>query len=279
MNTIERLFWDSKSKSGLGNFKPTVATLFGQEHIAPRYLTSYQELARQHSGKTKPSGSDILEVRRNLKLLSEKPHIFIMRGKPDKNGRRRVIVDHARIVNNLLEGFEDLTKAEEQRVMNGNTADLRTLKKGQILITGNPIFAIDIDTKYILKPSDINERIRDASGSNRPTKAISKLSSYLLRQITDPITKRTAQHEIGEDKLIYALGLDKYQKEGRKKLVIERIDGAFKACSHARLPLIQSVIKESDKFGNPKYVFTLNLGFPTPVTPLESEFPLQAAES
>jgi hypothetical protein len=262
-NTLERLFFEKSSKSGLGNYKPTVALLFGVEHTAPRYLTSHQELAREHTGKTKPSGSDILEVRRNLKVLSEKTHMFTMRGAKDKSGNRPVLVDHARIIINLVEGYEEVTEAEDA-TLTRNSPTIATLKKGKILLTGNPIFALDIDRKYVPKPTDINERIRDASGSNKPSEAISRFSDYLHRQLTDPVTKATGRHEIGEDKLIYALGLDKYQKEGRKKKVREGIEGAIKTCSHARLPLLLEVSKSWDKSGKPKYIFTLNRHFPNP---------------
>jgi hypothetical protein len=272
-NTLERVLFDSRSKRGLGNYAPTTSLLFGESEPAPRLFTSYLELAREHHGKTNPSGRDISEVRKNLLLLSEKSHVFVV--KSDKG----TIVDYAKLIVSIVEGYKGGLSEDEERDLLSEDKNLssKRIKSGQLLITLNPIFQKDIDQKFIPKPSDLNERIRDASGAKNPSEAIRLLSEYLHRQLTNKVTKSRGAHEIGERKLISTLRLDKYVEQGRRGLLEKRLEEALKACSHKRLPLLLGVEKGWDRYGDPKYIFTLNLNYPNLE---ESSLPLlEAAES
>ena len=267
--TLEQLLFKYKSKNGLGNFQSSQADLMGKTYDAPRLLISFQELARQHTGKKKPSGGELEDVRKTLESLRKKEHLIRL-VRTDKDGKRTVIVDYTRLIVNYVEGYDSLSESEntilEQRLEKAEPLEGEILKKGKLLLTFNPIFALDLDTKYIKRPNDLNERTLLACGkNNKPAEAIRRLRDYLLRQLTDPRTKNTRRHEIGKEKLIYTLGLDKFQREGRRKLVEKRLKEAFEACMHEALPLIEKIEESSDIAGNPKYIFTLNTDFPTPL--------------
>jgi hypothetical protein len=267
--TLERLLFEQRSANGLGNYKPTSSDLMGKSYIAPRLLISFQELTREHTKKKKPSGRDLEEVRLTLESLRKKEHLLKLKRK-DKDGNESRIIEYTRLIVNYIEGYERVSATEAKEIdtqleqVNGPSSDL--LQKGSVLLTFNPIFALDIDRKYIKRPNDLNERTLIACGkNNKPAEAIRRLRDYLLSQLTNPVTKTTGRHEVGREKLIYIVGLDKAQKEGRKSRVEQRLLEAFQACQHEALPLIEKVEESFDIAGEPKYIFTLNKAFPTPV--------------
>lgn len=95
--------------------------------------------------------------------------------------------------------------------------DLRKLDNGNLLahtstlvLYFNPIFIDQIATKYILMPSDINQRMtKAAGGAQRVTIAMNNLRDLALREIS----AKRYRFEIKEPNLISMLGLEIQRKE------------------------------------------------------------------
>jgi hypothetical protein len=270
--TFERLLFESRSSNGLGNIAPANGNLMGKTYPAPQLLISLQELTREHKNTTKPSGKDLKEVLATLKSLRNKEHLLSI-DRTEEDGKKSRIVEYTRLIINHIESYQAVSEEEDKdltsHLENGTTPKGKALRKCKMLITFNPIFALDIDRKYSVLPNDLNERTLKASGKNNtPSTALRRLRDYLISQIRDPVTKRTKKHEISKEKLIYRLGLDEFKTDGRRKLVEKRLNEALTACQSKHLPLIRKVEEATDTSGKPKYILFLNVEFPNPV-PIE----------
>ena len=125
--------------------------------------------------------------------------------------------------------------------------------KGEFIIALNPIFTDQIDTKFVEFPVDTNRRmVIAAGGHNKVTASMQILMEWMHREIS----AKRFRTEINEDKLPFILGLEKYVKEKRKKLLQERIDKDIQA--NINMGIILSVEKVPNSIGGMKWVFFLN---------------------
>ena len=145
----------------------------------------------------------------------------------------------------------DLT-AEEKTALDEGNGSIRQAK-GEIIIALNPIFRDQIDTKYIEFPEDIQKRLVIAAGGHKKvTASMQILMEYMLREIS--ATRYSPQ--INEDKLPYMLGLEKYVKQNRKKLLQERIEKDIQAIIN--LGIILQIERLPNTIGGMKWIFHLN---------------------
>ena len=117
----------------------------------------------------------------------------------------------------------------------------------------NPIFRDQIDTKFIEFPEDTNRRLVIAAGGHKKvTTSMNILMEYMLREMS----AKRYRAEINEENLPYVIGLEKYVKEKRKKLLQERIEKDIQAIIN--IGIILNAEKKPNKIGGMKWIFQLN---------------------
>ena len=238
-NTLERLLFEKKiDQENIGNELPEVINYRGKEYFCPRLSIGLFELAREHYQKKKPSGRELIVLRDNLSKLVKTSYKLIF----TKDGKKWIW--ESPLIRDLL--VEQPEKDNK-------------LDRACVLIRVHPLFGLDINNKFVLKPTDINQRIREASGANNPPEAIRALVEYLYFIRTNKRTKKSGEHIIGKDKLIEKLGLSKLVDQGKRKVVQNKLLEAFDACKHPRLLLLKEVEEITSQFGVPQYKFTVLL--------------------
>lgn len=151
----------------------------------------------------------------------------------------------------IISFIPDLTNEEKERLDSGDNSMRET--RGEIVIGLNPIFIDQIDTKFIEFPVDTNRRLVIAvGGHNRVTSSMMTLMEWMLRELSN----KRYRSEINEEKLPYLLGLDKYIKQNRKKLLQERIGKDIEAVTNMGIILRHEKIQNST--GGFKWIFYLN---------------------
>ncbi len=233
----------------------------GESHKRALISIKPTEMYMAYLGRDDYSGKEILEVNKTLEGLAEKRFLMIydrIRKVQVSKGKEETRTDRIERTAPLIEivkYIKDLTDDELKRLDKGDERIRQA--KGEIILALNPILTDQIQTKYVEYPEDINRRMIIAVGghANRVTQAMHILADWCVREISN----KRYKFEINADKLPYALKLDKYIQESRRKKIQLTIDNAIQACKN--LGLIQDVSQEAGKSGQPKYVFTLNKGY------------------
>lgn len=151
----------------------------------------------------------------------------------------------------ILVFIPDLTEEEKARLDKGEQSIREA--KGEIVIALNPIFTDQIDTKFIEFPMDTNRRLVIAAGGHKKvTASMQTLMEWMLRDLS----AKRYKTEINEENLPYVLGLEKYVKQKRKKLLQERMSKDIQAITN--LGLIVKSEKQPNATGGFKWVFHLN---------------------
>jgi hypothetical protein len=151
----------------------------------------------------------------------------------------------------IIHFFPDLTDEEKERLDKGERA-IRE-EKVEIVIALNPIFTDQIDTKFIEFPLDTNRRLVIAAGGhNKVTASMQTLMEWMLRDLS----AKRYKTEMNEENLPYILGLEKYVKQKRKKLLQERIEKDVQAMIN--MGIVLEVEKKPNSIGGIKWIFYLN---------------------
>jgi hypothetical protein len=214
------------------------------------------ELYKAFMGTNEYSGADIKFIISTLyQLESKKMLIKYDRVKKVKEGGK------VKTLTDRIEDFQSLIKVisfipnlsdEEKAALDKGDSTIREMKE-EIIIALNPIFRDQIDTKFIEFPEDTNRRLVIAAGGhNRVTASMQTLMEWMLREISASRYKA----EINEEKLPYILGLEKYIKQNRKKLLQERIEKDIQTIIN--MGIILSVEKKQNSVGGIKLIFNLN---------------------
>lgn len=228
---------DNKAKSPVIKFRPA-------------------ELYKAFIGNEDYSGADVKFILNTLhQLESKKVLIKYDRVKKVKDGNKiKTLTDRIEDFQSLIKVISfipDLTEEEKADLDNGKTT-VRDLR-GEIIIALNPIFRDQIDTKFIEFPENINRRLVIAAGGhNRVTNSMHILMEWMLREMS----ARRYKAEINEETLPYVLGLEKYVKEKRKKLLHERIEKDIQAL--VNMGIIIDIEKKQNSVGRTKLIFILN---------------------
>ena len=249
---------DEPDKFYKGNI-PAEAKKYGGKVITPaRIRLTAHELFTELTGTKEYSGQEIQYYNNILSSLRDKNFLIIYkRYREEKNGNRTETkidrIEEYQPILKIDKYYESLTEKEDRDL---DLKDSLTNVKGDIIITFNPIITDQINVKWVSYPKDINERTEKASGgAYKVTKAIINLRDFLLRAISNKNYTIT----IDKENMPYLLGLDKYIKEGRKKLINKRIEESIRAVINLGL-----AIEVTDTKGvryQPQYRFTLNSDF------------------
>lgn len=219
------------------------------------------ELYKAYTGKDSKeiSGKEIENIKKTLFELEKRVFEIVYRREvklKNKNDIEENKIQYINIKKPLIKvlRFYEMTNIEEEAILGGNKELWE--QKEEMVIAFNPIFAHEIDTKYIIYPGNIVQRIEDAAGgSKKVTQDICILRDYLLRELSN----KRYTIEIGYDNLTFMLRLENYLAQGKKKYVKERIDTAIKVFSDIKLiNNIQYIIGSQSQV---KIVFTLNNEF------------------
>lgn len=214
------------------------------------------ELYKTYIGHNKYSSHDIQFINEVLhQLESKKVLIKYDRIKKVKKGQKiETLTDRIEDFQSLIKIISfipELTNEEKERLDSGDNSMRET--RGEIIIGLNPIFTDQIDTKFIEFPVDTNRRLVIAvGGHNRVTSSMMTLMEWMLRELSN----KRYRSEINEEKLPYLLGLDKYIKQNRKKLLQERIGKDIEAVTNMGIILRHEKIQNST--GGFKWIFHLN---------------------
>lgn len=252
---------DPESENFYGGNAPFELVPYGpdNEEKAPVLKFKPSELYKAFMGVDQYSGADVKFITNTLhQLESKKMLIKYDRVKKIKQGNK------TKTLTDRIENFQSLIKVvsfipdlsdEEKAALDKGDSSIREMK-GEIVIALNPIFRDQIDTKFIEFPEDTNRRLVIAAGGhNRVTGSMQTLMEWMLREISAGRFKT----EINEDKLPYILGLEKYIKQGRKKLLQERIEKDIQAISN--MGIILNFEKKQNTIGKLKFIFHLNKGY------------------
>lgn len=240
-----------------GNAQPLLVP-YGQNQEQKAAVLKFKpsELYKAYMGKDDYSGADITFINNTLhQLESKKVLIKYDRIKRTKNGKKEeVLTDRIEDFQSLIKiilFMPDLTSEEKERLDSGDNS-IRDAK-GEIVIALNPIFTDQIDTKFIEFPIDTNRRLVIAAGGhNKVTSSMQTLMEWMLRDLS----AKRFKTEINEENLPYMLGLEKYVKQNRKKLLQERIEKDVHAMIN--MGIVLEVEKKPNSTGGVKWIFHLN---------------------
>ena len=207
----------------------------------PRIAVTLYELTQIYKGDKSISGKDVENVKAVLTDLNERKFLIkYTETTKDKKGN---------YIKKEVEGYRNLIEVDKATLTLG-TGDVETYKKTETIITLNPIFRRQIDTKFILYPNDINKRTAIAYGGASVSGASLKLRDYLMREHS---SKRYTP-EISLYNLSYLLA-ENLMKGSRKSDAEKAINKALITCKN--LGILESYTITENKIGEPKYIFKL----------------------
>jgi hypothetical protein len=241
-----------------GNAMPELIPYGGKEQKAAVLKFRPAELYKAYIGHHTYSGHDIAFINNILyQVESKKVLIKYDRVKKVSTGKGK----ESQILTDRIEDFQslikilsfipDLTNEEKAKMNKGDTTIVES--KGEMIIALNPIFTDQIDTKYIEFPADTNRRLVIAAGGHKKvTSSMMTLMEWMLREMSS----KRYRVEINEGKLPYILGLEKYVKQNRKKLLQDRIVKDIEAITN--MGIIIQTEKTANAIGGVKWTFHLN---------------------
>lgn len=251
---------DSSSENFyLGNDKPVPMHNYGgtgESMRAPVLKFKPAELYKAYLDSTQYSGQDIKYIKRLLESLAQKKFVihYERRKIVEKNGKEQrltdVIEDFQPLIR-ILKYIPDLTDEELDELKKKGSEVVE--KRGEYLLSINPVLVDQIGTKYVEYPRDIERRTALAAGGhNKLANSDVILRDYMLRELS----AKRYQCEINREKLSYILKLDYYMRNRKKKKAYELISKAIEVS--IQLGLILSVENEIGKKGQAKFIFHLN---------------------
>lgn len=237
---------------------PSELVPYGTESQSKAAVLKFRpaELYKAYIGHDEYSGHDIQFINNELLQLEGKRMLIKYdRIKKIKNkNKTETLTDRIEDFQSLIKivsFIPDLTD-EEKGLLDKGDNSVRE-KKGEIVIALNPIFTDQIDTKFIEFPADTNRRLVIAAGGhNKVTSSMTTLMEWMLREISNKRYKA----EINEEKFPYILGLEKYVKQNRKKILSDRIAKDIDAIKN--MGIILSAETAPNATGGYKWVFHLN---------------------
>jgi len=245
-----------------GNFESDLTVVYGNEpKVKPAVLRiTWAELFKAYLNSDQYSGRDIADIRAEFHALSNKKYLFNYErtrfvpvgGKTEKRIDR---ITEAQSLFRVLHYDKDMTPEEDARIKQGDKTI--ALRKGELIIALNPLLTDQINSKWVEYPKDINRRTIIAAGGHP---SYVTLAMNTLRDICiSERSKGRTEFERNADRLPYMLMLDKYVKEGRKKLIKLNIEKAIQTCKN--LNLLLEVVEAWGAEGQLKYVFKINPDF------------------
>lgn len=201
----------------MGNHTKGITSINDIDMETARILVSPHEFYSTYYGREDYNTDHIKFVLNKLDSLSKKMFLttwnFPIKGKEKRYNKFRTYCPlfNAAILN------LDLSESECQEI--DNNKDLLEGKGCQFLFKFQPQFTNNIRERYVEFPEDIYSRISEAIGKDRYGQYINLMRDFLFRE------KQHKRYDFVRDKstLIETLRLDKFWKEGRKKMVNGKI--------------------------------------------------------
>lgn len=227
----------------IGNKEPNISIYGKEETLAPKLAFTIYELAKEYKGGEYVGGKDIENVKQILTELNEKSFLLSYVETTFKRDGGRI--------EKKIEEFRKLINIIKLSETEYNKDNIELSKKEETVVTLNPIFRRQIDSKFIKYPIDINRKTIIAYGSHNLSEIALRLRDYLIREHS--YKRYTAEMTI--DKLYYFVA-EKWMKESRKKKVKEYLDKALKTVIN--LGLLNKYEIKPGKTGELKIVFYIN---------------------
>lgn len=229
-----------------GNLTPKIVEYSGETAEAPRLAFTVYELAKEYKGGASISGKDVDNLKNTLIGLNDKKFCIRYTEKTTGKGGKWIKREY--------EKFRPIIDLDLATISYG-VEDIELSKRTETIIVLHPIFKRQIDSKFILYPNDINQRIILANGSPKVSEVTYKLRDYLMRELSS----KHYSPEIKIDRLYYTVA-EKWMKESRKPLVKKYLNKALQVVKDIEL-LESYEITPSKDTGEPKIVFKLNKKF------------------
>lgn len=247
----------SQSNYYAGNFSYTMTSYGKIEEKIPHLVLEPYELYRAYSGKEDFSGKEMNNVEDLLEKIQNTRHLIIYEWKT-KDRIGKTVVDRIEQYQPLFmvdRIFPGMSEKEADLVAQGN-AKVRK-KKGKFLIKFNPLFIHQIESKYVLYPKDIHQRMAKAAGGDprKITSSMNSLRDFCLRALSN----KQKKIELNQETAFLLLKLESYVKSGRKKETLKRIADSFRVCKS--VGLINSFEEKLGVNNQIKYIIHLNPEF------------------
>lgn len=225
-----------------GNLAHRIVRYGGREEKAPVVGFTVYELTKEYKGGEYVGGKDIDNVKAMLTELEKKKFLLSYKETIFKPGGGRT--------ERKIEGFHSLIQILQFSETEFDASGAAVSDKQDTVIMLNPIFKHQIDSKYILYPSDLLKRTMLAYGSHNLSETTLRLREYLMREHS---YKRYTP-EIGLERLYWLLN-DKWMRESRKKKVKDYTNKAIETMKNLGL-LLSHEIKQGQE--GPKICFVLD---------------------
>lgn len=212
-------------------------------NLIPQLIIKPQQLYKEITGKKRPNGKDVKEIRTALDNLSSKNYPIEYR---KKVGKDFIVIRNSQPLLNFS-SLARFNEEENSKYIKGNE-DLFT-KKEAFVISFNPIFSDQIKEKYILYPANLEDKITLAS-PKRVKASTNNLRDYLLRGLSS----KNYSLQIYKPKLLDVLNISHQRKARREALLNE----ALEVCKEVELLESYSTTNTSKGV---KYLLKLNKEF------------------
>lgn len=225
-----------------GNLNYELEKYGGETTPAPKLAFTLYELTKEYKGGENISGKDVDNVKQILTELDSKRFLLsYVETTIKKDGGR---------IEKKIEDFKKLIHIVKISETEYNKDNIELSKKEETVILLSPIFRRQIDSKFILYPTDINRRTIIAYGSHNLSEITLRLREYLMREQS----YKRYKAEISLNKLYYLLA-EKWMRESRKTKVKEYTQKALDTV--IALGLLSSYKIETGASGEPKVIFTI----------------------
>lgn len=223
----------------------------------PALILEPHELYQAYLEKSDYSGKEMANIEQILEQTETARHLIVYEWRT-KTKTGRTLVDRIEQYQPLFAVdriFPNMTEDEAGMVAKGDVEARR--RKIKLLIKFNPIFIHQIESKYVLYPKDIHQRMTHAVGGDprKITPAMITLRDHCLRALSN----KQKKIEINQTKLPFLLKLDNYVKAGRRKEIEKKIQESFLACKE--IGLIERWDEELGSNNQVKLVIHLNQNF------------------
>lgn len=252
-----QIFNSEQSNYYTGNYPYTITDYGKKEEKIPSLILEPHELYQAYLEKNDFSGKEISNIEDILEKAQNTRHLIVYEWRT-KNKAGKVVVDRIEQYQPLFmvdRIFPGMNEEEADLIAHGDIEVRR--KKGKFLIKFNPLFIHQIESKYVLYPKDIHQRMTLAAGGDprKITPAMISLRDFCLRALSN----RQKKIELNYDTLPYLLKLENYVKAGRKKEIFKKVTDSFQVCKD--IGLINRWEEKSGTNNQTKYVIHLNPGF------------------
>jgi len=244
----------------MGNYEKGVVSVNQVEMETARMAISPHEFYSKYYGKTSYNSGHIAFLLNKLDGLSKKMFLTSWKfptGKKNKQGKETFTLFRTNLpLFQMALLNENLSEIACDAIMTNEL--LLEGKRCQFLFKFQPQFTRNIKTMYVEFPEDIHLRITKAVGKDRYGQYINLMRDFLFREKQHEWHDR---RDIIRDKstIIEILRLDKFWKEGRKKLVNEKIDECVDV--FLKLGLLLEWEPTIGKLGQDQYRIKINFDF------------------